>query len=76
MPEAVHHRAKLVLLDTIGVTLAGAARPEVMGLRERLPIGARACIHLADSWCTSLISGWCCAMPSMLEPHPSKRSLP
>ena len=31
MPEAVHRRAKLVLLDTIGVTLAGAARPEVMG---------------------------------------------
>ena len=28
MPEAVHRRAKLVLLDTIGVTLAGAARPE------------------------------------------------
>src|ERR1044071_2669772 len=36
MPEAVHRRAKLVLLDTIGVTLAGAARPEVTGLRERL----------------------------------------
>jgi len=36
MPEAVHRRAKLVLLDTIGVTLAGAARPEVMELRERL----------------------------------------
>ena len=40
MPEAVHRRAKLVLLDTIGVTLAGAARPEVMGLRERLLAGA------------------------------------
>jgi hypothetical protein len=36
MPGAVHRRAKLVLLDTIGVTLAGAARPEVIGLRERL----------------------------------------
>ena len=36
MPEAVHRRAKLVLLDTIGVTLAGAARPEVMELREQL----------------------------------------
>jgi 2-methylcitrate dehydratase PrpD len=40
MPEAVHRRAKLVLLDTIGVTLAGAARPEVFGLRERLLAGA------------------------------------
>ena len=40
MPEAVHRRAKLVLLDTIGVTLAGAARPEVMGLSERLLAGA------------------------------------
>ncbi|CAN5843665.1 MmgE/PrpD family protein [soil metagenome] len=40
MPEAVHRRAKLVLLDTIGVTLAGAARPEVRGLRERLLAGA------------------------------------
>ena len=40
MPEAVRRRAKLVLLDTIGVTLAGAARPEVIGLRERLLAGA------------------------------------
>ena len=40
MPEAVHRRAKLVLLDTIGVTLAGAARPEVMGLSARLLAGA------------------------------------
>ena len=40
MPEAVHRRAKLVLLDTIGVTLAGAARPEVMGLTKRLLAGA------------------------------------
>lgn len=40
MPEAVHRRAKLVLLDTIGVTLAGAARPEVTGLTKRLLAGA------------------------------------
>ena len=40
MPEAVHRRAKLVLLDTIGVTLAGAARPEVMGLTKGLLAGA------------------------------------
>ncbi len=49
MPEAVHRRAKLVLLDTIGVTLAGAARPEVMGLSERLLAGAgRGATILAD----------------------------
>lgn len=41
MPEAVHRRAKLVLLDTIGVTLAGAARPDVIGLSA--PISARGC---------------------------------
>jgi 2-methylcitrate dehydratase PrpD len=35
-PGAVQHRAKLVLLDTIGVILAGSARPEVRELRERL----------------------------------------
>jgi 2-methylcitrate dehydratase PrpD len=40
MPEAVHRRAKLVLLDTIGVTLAGAARPEMIELRKRLLAGA------------------------------------
>src|SRR5262245_11568675 len=40
MPEAVHRRAKLVLLDTIGVTLAGAARPEMIGLQKRLLAGA------------------------------------
>ena len=39
MPAAVRRRAKLVLLDTIGVTLAGAARPEVIGLRVRLLAG-------------------------------------
>ena len=40
MPEAVHRRAKLVLLDTIGVTLAGAARPEVAGMTKQLLAGA------------------------------------
>src|SRR5258707_1979312 len=39
MPEVVHRRAKLVLLDTIGGTRAGAARPEGIGLRERLLLG-------------------------------------
>lgn len=36
IPERVRRHAKLVLLDTIGVILAGSARPEVRTLRERL----------------------------------------
>lgn len=64
MPEAVHRRAKLVLLDTIGVTLAGAARPEVIGLRERLLAGAgrgatilAAGLPQADIRTTALLNG-------------------
>src|SRR5215472_5006018 len=34
--ESVRRHAKLVLLDTLGVVLAGSERPEVRGLRERL----------------------------------------
>lgn len=36
IPAEVQRYAKLVALDTIGVILAGAARPEVRALRERL----------------------------------------
>jgi len=36
MPEAVRKRAKLIVLDTIGVMLAGAMRPEVAALRAQL----------------------------------------
>jgi 2-methylcitrate dehydratase PrpD len=36
IPEAVRHHARLVLLDTLGVILAGGERPEVRQLRERL----------------------------------------
>ena len=36
IPEDVRRYAKLVALDTFGVILAGASRPEVKGLRERL----------------------------------------
>src|SRR5438105_5079580 len=36
VPTAVQRHAKLVLLDTLGVILAGAERPEVRQLRERL----------------------------------------
>jgi 2-methylcitrate dehydratase PrpD len=36
IPAPVRQHAKLVLLDTIGVILAGSARPEVTALRQRL----------------------------------------
>src|SRR5690348_12529319 len=36
IPEPVRHHAKLTLLDTFGVILAGSERPEVRQLRERL----------------------------------------
>ena len=40
IPEAVRRHARLVLLDTLGVILAGSTRPEVAALRERLAAGA------------------------------------
>ena len=36
VPQAVQRHAKLVLLDTLGVILAGSERPEARQLRERL----------------------------------------
>ena len=36
VPEPVRRHTKLVFLDTLGVILAGAERPEVRQLRERL----------------------------------------
>lgn len=36
IPASVLKHAKIVLLDTLGVILAGSARPEVAALRERL----------------------------------------
>jgi len=36
VPEPVQRHTKLVLLDTLGVILAGAERPEVRQLRDRL----------------------------------------
>src|ERR1700751_6269139 len=35
-PEPVQRHTKLVMLDTLGVILAGGERPEVRGLREHL----------------------------------------
>ncbi len=40
IPDSVQRHAKLVLLDTLGVILAGADRPEVRRLRDRLAAGA------------------------------------
>ena len=40
IPEPVRAHARLVLLDTLGVILAGGERPEVAALRERLGEGA------------------------------------
>ena len=39
VPAPVQHHTRLVLLDTLGVILAGAERPEVRQLRERLAAG-------------------------------------
>ena len=36
IPQEVQQHAKLVVLDTLGVILAGSARPEVSQLREKL----------------------------------------
>jgi 2-methylcitrate dehydratase PrpD len=40
IPAPVRAHARLVLLDTLGVILAGGERPEVAALRERLGAGA------------------------------------
>jgi 2-methylcitrate dehydratase PrpD len=51
IPEAVRLHAKLVLLDTLGVILAGGERPEMRALRERLAA-------TAGSGATVYASGW------------------
>jgi 2-methylcitrate dehydratase PrpD len=40
IPPPVRDHARMVLLDTLGVILAGSVRPEVAALRERLRTGA------------------------------------
>jgi 2-methylcitrate dehydratase PrpD len=51
VPEPVQQQAKLVLLDTLGVILAGAERPEVLQLRERLTATAgRGATVYARGW--------------------------
>jgi 2-methylcitrate dehydratase PrpD len=51
IPEAVQQHAKLVLLDTLGVILAGAEQPEVQQLRQRL-------LATAGTGATVLARGW------------------
>ena len=51
VPRDVQRHAKLVVLDTIGVILAGACRPEVQGLRERLSA-------TAGTGATVFVPGW------------------
>ena len=51
VPEPVRRHTKLVLLDTLGVILAGSVRPEVRQLRERLAA-------TAGTGATVLAHGW------------------
>jgi 2-methylcitrate dehydratase PrpD len=56
VPAEVQRYAKLVALDTIGVILAGADRPEVRALRDRL-------VPTAGTGATVLAPGWPAADP-------------
>lgn len=56
VPADVRRYAKLVALDTIGVVLAGADRPEVRALRDRL-------VATAGTGATILAPGWPAADP-------------
>jgi 2-methylcitrate dehydratase PrpD len=54
IPDAVRAHAKLVLLDTLGVMLAGSEQPEVGLLRGRLAAnGGMGATVLARSWLTT-----------------------
>ena len=64
IPEPVRHHAKLTLLDTFGVILAGSQRPEIAQLRERLAAsgGTGATVYargwpLADPRTAALLNG-------------------
>src|SRR5687767_2891520 len=54
VPEAVQRHAKLVVLDTLGVILAGAERPEVALPRARLaPTAGTGATVYARGWLSS-----------------------
>jgi 2-methylcitrate dehydratase PrpD len=64
IPQAVQRHAKLVLLDTIGVVLAGSVRPEVQSLGGQLTrsAGAGATVyargfHTVDTRTAALLNG-------------------
>ncbi len=51
VPASVRHHAKLTLLDTLGVILAGSERPEVTALRARLVgSGGKGATVFARGW--------------------------
>ena len=52
IPEPVRHHAKVTLLDTFGVILAGSERPEIAQLRERLATAGTAATVYARGWPT------------------------
>jgi 2-methylcitrate dehydratase PrpD len=58
VPEPVRGHAKLTLLDTLGVILAGSTRPEVAALRQRLTGSAG-----ASTGATVYAPGWPSADP-------------
>ena len=54
IPGVVRQHAKLVLLDTLGVILAGSVQPEVAGARARLTAtGGRGATVYAPGWPTT-----------------------
>src|SRR5437867_2433735 len=54
IPEALREHGKLVLLDTVGVILAGSVQPEVAGVRSRLTAtGGRGATVYAPGWPTT-----------------------
>ncbi|HML09563.1 MAG TPA: MmgE/PrpD family protein [Stellaceae bacterium] len=62
IPEAVRAHAKITVLDTLGVILAGSTRPEVAALRARLSGGSGATIYAlgwpaSDPRTAALING-------------------
>src|SRR3989454_5599746 len=54
IPEALREHAKLVLLDTVGVILAGSVQAEVADVRTRLTAtGGRGATVYAPGWPTT-----------------------
>jgi 2-methylcitrate dehydratase PrpD len=76
IPAAVRTHAKLVVLDTIGVMLAGSAQPEVAGVRARLTAtgGRGATVYApgapsADPRTAALLNGFAGRSIELCEGH-------